>query len=168
MPRLEPARPSRSRYLIQIDLVRRRIIQDQDHENLRQRRIQRLRISLNTDSERSAPLQLSNEVTHPAPMSTRQIKQSIETRPETNQDIKFLDKKQCAVCLSSWKEILLGENHLVFTQCGHVFCRPCALRIASEGRRECAMCKRSFAGVTPPFRRLHLPLDPKLNKNNAV
>ena len=110
MPRLEPDRPSRSRYLIQLDLVRRRIIQDQDHEYLRQRRIQRVRISLNTGGQTSAPPQLSNEVTHPAPMSTQQIKQSIETRPETNQDIKFLDKKQCAVCLSSWKDILFKET----------------------------------------------------------
>ena len=68
-----------------------------------------------SDTARSAPLELSKEVTHPAPMSTRQIKRSIEARPETNQDVRFLDTKQCAVCLSSWKEILLEENHLVFT-----------------------------------------------------
>ena len=162
MPRLEPNRLSRS----QLNFVRQLIGQDRRH--FFQSSPQRIQNSLNTDGQTPAPLQLSNEVTHPAPMSTGQIKQSIETRPETNQDIKFLDKKQCAVCLSSWKDILLEENHLVFTQCGHVFCRPCALRIASEGRRECAMCKRSLVGVTPPFRRLHLPLDPKLNKNNAV
>ena len=47
-----------------------------------------------TASQRSAPLQLSKEVTHPAPMSTRQIKRSIEARPETNQDVRFLDTKQ--------------------------------------------------------------------------
>ena len=107
---------------------------------------------------------LQEEVTHPAPMTTLQIKRAIETRPETNQDVKFLDKKKCAVCLSSWKEILLAELCLVFTHCGHVFCRPCAMRIASENRKECAVCKRSLAFVTPPFRRLHLPLDPQLNK----
>ena len=66
-------------------------------------------------SQIPTPLQLSKEVTHPAPMSTRQIKRSIEARPETNQDVRFLHKKQCAVCLSSWKEILLVGNHLVFT-----------------------------------------------------
>ena len=75
MQRLEPDRPSRSRYLIQLDLVRRRIIQDQNHEYLRQRHIQRLQNSLNTGGQTPAPLQLSNEVTHPAPMSTLQIKQ---------------------------------------------------------------------------------------------
>ena len=33
----------------------------------------------------------------PSPVvTTQQIKRSIEARAETNQDIKFLDKKQCA------------------------------------------------------------------------
>ena len=109
-------------------------------------------------------LQLQDEVTHPSPMTSQQIKQAIESRPETNQDIRFLDKKKCAVCLSSWKEILLEEKCLVFTHCGHVFCRPCAMRIASERLKQCSICKRSLARANPPFRRLHLPLDPKLNE----
>ena len=64
------------------------------------------------------PLQplTTNEVTHPAPMTSLQIKEAIEKRPETNQDVKFLEKKKCAVCLSSWREILLEEKHLVFTR----------------------------------------------------
>ena len=159
MPRLGRNRPSRRRFRQRLNSSRTEI------HTLRQRR-QAIRNLFSRQN--SVTVQLPQEVTYPAPMTSQQIKRSIEARAETNQDVKFLAKKQCAVCLSSWKEILLGENHLVFTQCGHVFCRPCALRIASEGRRECAMCKRSFAGVTPPFRRLHLPLDPKLNKNNAV
>ena len=113
------------------------------------------------------PLDLSKEISHPAAMLTHQIKQSIEARPETNQDIKFLEKKECSVCLASWKEILLGEKNLVFTDCGHVFCRDCAIRIASEGSRKCALCQKSFVGKDPPFRRLHLPLDPRLKKTTT-
>ena len=114
-----------------------------------------------------APVDLSQEVTHAAPMSPEQIKRSVETRPETNQDIKFLEKKKCSVCLETWKEILLEGKHLVFTKCGHVFCRDCALRFASEGRRECPLCKKSLRGVNPPFRRLHMPLDPRLKESRA-
>ena len=53
-------------------------------------------------------LDLSKKVTHAAPMSTEQIKRSVESRPETNQHIKFLEKKKCGVCRETWKEILLG------------------------------------------------------------
>ena len=112
-------------------------------------------------------LDLSEEVTHVAPMTPQQIKQSIQSRPDTNQDIKFMEKKKCGVCLGSWKEILMEGKHLVFTECGHIFCRDCATRFASEGRRECPLCKKSLVGVCPPFRRLHLPLDPRLKKNRA-
>ena len=112
-------------------------------------------------------LDLSEEVTHTAPMTTQQIKQSIEKRPETNQDIKFLNKKKCGVCLESWKDILMEGKHLVFTKCGHIFCRDCAIRFASEGKRECPLCKKSLVGVNPPFRRLHMPLDPRLKKRRA-
>ena len=107
-------------------------------------------------------LDLSKEVTHGAPMTTEQIKQSIESRPDTNQDIKFMEKKKCGVCLETWKEILMEGKYLVFTKCGHVFCRDCAIRFASEGKRECPLCKKNLAGVNPPFRRLNLPLDPRL------
>ena len=58
---------------------------------------------------------------------------------------------------------MLEENHLVFTAA-----TAGLARIASEGRRECSMSKRSLAGATPPFRRLHLPMDPKFNEKNAV
>ena len=112
-------------------------------------------------------LNISEEVTHEAPMTTEQIKQSIQSRPETNQDIKFLNKKKCGVCLGSWKEILMEGKHLVFTKCGHIFCRDCAIRFASEGKRECPLCKKSLAGVNPPFRRLHMPLDPRLKKSRG-
>ena len=112
-------------------------------------------------------LDLSEEITHAAPMAPQQIKQSIEARSETNQDIKFLEKKKCSVCLGSWKEILMEGKHLVFTKCGHIFCRDCAIRFASEGKRECPLCKKSLAGVNPPFRRLHMPLDPRLKKSRA-
>ena len=98
---------------------------------------------------------------------TQQIKQSIQSRPVTNQDIRFLNKKKCGVCLESWKEILMEGKHLVFTECGHIFCRDCAIRFASEGKRECPLCKKSLAGVNPPFRRLHMPLDPRLKKSRA-
>ena len=93
-----------------------------------------------------------------------QIKESIKSRPESNQDIKFLDKKTCAVCLSSWKDILLEGKHLVFTKCGHVYCRECALAISSQGNRECSICRRSLRRDDPKFRILHLPLDPRLKK----
>ena len=112
-------------------------------------------------------LDLSKEVTHGAPMTTEQIKQSIESRPDTNQDIKFMEKKKCGVCLETWKEILMEGKYLVFTKCGHVFCRDCAIRFASEGKRECPLCKKSLVGVNPPFRRLHMPLDPRLKKSRA-
>ena len=115
----------------------------------------------------TGPLDLSEEVTHAAPMTPQQIKWSIESRPDTNQDIKFMEKKKCGVCLGSWKEILMEGKHLVFTECGHIFCRDCAIRIASEGTRECPLCKKSLAGVNPPFRRLHMPLDPRLKKRRA-
>ena len=97
-------------------------------------------------------------------MSTEQIKESIKARPDSNQDIKFLDKKTCGVCLSSWKEILLEGKHLVFTKCGHIYCRDCAGTISSQGNRECSICRRSLRRDDPKFRRLHLPLDPKLKK----
>ena len=133
--------------------------------------LQRMQRSLPESLERPGPsrsnLDLSEEVTHEAPMTPQQIKHSIESRPDTNQDIKFMEKKKCGVCLGSWKEILMEGKHLVFTECGHIFCRDCAIRFASEGKRECPLCKKSLAGVNPPFRRLHMPLDPRLKKSRA-
>ena len=112
-------------------------------------------------------LDLSKEVIHAAPMTPQQIKQSIETRPDTNQDIKFMEKKKCRVCLGSWKAILMEGKHLVFTECNHIFCRDCATKFAAEGKKECPLCKKSLIGVCPPFRRLHVHLDPRLKKSRA-
>ena len=109
-------------------------------------------------------LDFSREITHPAPMTSHQIRNSIETRSQDNQDIKFLEKTKCGVCLGSWKEILVDEDHLVFLQCGHVFCRKCAVRFSAGSKRECPVCRKKV-GPDPPFRRLHIPLDPRLKKN---
>ena len=79
-----------------------------------------------TASQRSAPLQLSQEITHPAPMSARQIKQSVEARPETNQDVRFLGTKQRFAFPAGRKP---PRFH-----CGHVYCRPCKDRLGrSQG-----------------------------------
>ena len=109
-----------------------------------------------------ATIDLTDEVTHPSPMSQQEIKQSIETRSETNQDIKFLDAKTCSVCLATWKELLLDEKSLVFLRCGHIFCRDCAKQFSTTGRRECPNCRKTLLNCKPPFRRLHIPLDPRL------
>ena len=109
-----------------------------------------------------ATIDLTDEVSYPSPMTKQEIKKSIEARPETNQDIKFLEAKSCSVCLASWKEILLDEKYLVFLRCGHVFCRDCAKQFSTTGRRECPNCRKTLLNVKPAFRRLHIPLDPRL------
>ena len=108
----------------------------------------------------------SREITHPSPMTSQQIKNSIETRSSENQDIKFLEKKECVVCLRSWRDILVDEDHLVFLKCGHVYCRQCAVKLSSQGWRVCSLCRNEI-GSNPPFRRLHVPLDPRLKKNRC-
>lgn len=100
-------------------------------------------------------------------MTTAQIKKSILTRNDENQDIKFLKRKSCCVCLSTWRELLLDDKHLVFLKCGHILCKDCAETINNQNHnRECPLCRKKFSNnkKNSNYTRLHLPLDPRLKK----
>jgi len=100
-------------------------------------------------------------------MTTAQIKKSILTRNNDNQDIKFLKRKSCCVCLNTWMELLLDDKHLVFLKCGHILCKDCAETINNQTyNRECPLCRKKFSSnkKNSNYTRLHLPVDPKLRK----
>ena len=41
--------------------------------------------------------------------------------------VKFFEENSCPVCLSSYKEILDEDLHIVVSKCGHPFCCKCSI-----------------------------------------
>ena len=55
--------------------------------------------------------------------------------------MKFFEDNKCSVCLSSYKEILDENHHIVVPSCGHPLCCECADNILMSTKKECPRCR---------------------------
>ena len=55
--------------------------------------------------------------------------------------MKFFEDNTCSVCLSSYKEILDDNLHIVIPTCGHPLCCECADNILRRKKKECPRCR---------------------------
>ena len=55
--------------------------------------------------------------------------------------MKFFEENKCSVCLSSYKELLNEDLHIVVPSCGHPLCCGCADNILKSTKKECPRCR---------------------------
>ena len=92
----------------------------------------------------------SNEdSTNPAQEENRvsysELKQKLEHLNKDSEIVKFFLVNKCCVCLSSYKEILDDNLHIVIPTCGHPLCCQCADNILVSRKKECPRCREKFS-----------------------
>ena len=69
------------------------------------------------------------------------LKQKLSNVEKDGRVLKFFEDNKCSVCLSSYKEILDDNLHIVIPTCGHPLCCQCADNILVKGKKECPRCR---------------------------
>ena len=77
-------------------------------------------------------------------ISHSEVQQKLGTVDKDNNVILFFQDNKCSVCLSSYKEILDDELHIVIPSCGHPLCCQCADNILMCTKKECPRCRGSI------------------------
>ena len=67
-------------------------------------------------------------------MTLPEIKDAILNLQPDGPDNQFLCRNNCPICIESFRDIYLEEQHIVFTDCGHFFCRLCAKRFVEKSK----------------------------------
>ena len=70
-----------------------------------------------------------------------EIKQKLATVAKDGKVMKFFEDNKCSVCLSSYKEILDNNLHIVVSTCGHPLCCECTYNILVSEKKECPRCR---------------------------
>ena len=70
-----------------------------------------------------------------------EIKQKLATFQKDGRTMKFFEDNKCSVCLSSYKEVLDENLHIVVPSCGHPLCCGCADNILKSAKKECPRCR---------------------------
>ena len=74
-------------------------------------------------------------------ISHSELKQKLENLNKDSEIMKFFVENKCSVCLSSYKEILDDNLHIVIPTCGHPLCCQCADNILMSEKKECPRCR---------------------------
>ena len=70
-----------------------------------------------------------------------EIQQKLATVGKDSKVMKFFEDNKCCVCLSTYKEILDNDLHIVVPSCGHPLCCECAYNILASEKKECPRCR---------------------------
>ena len=70
-----------------------------------------------------------------------EVQQKLATVDKDSKVMKFFDNNKCSVCLSSYKETLDNDLHIVVPSCGHPLCCGCAYNILVGETKECPRCR---------------------------
>ena len=86
-----------------------------------------------------------------------------KTAGMTADKMAFFDTNACAVCLSTYREILSNDLHIVVNDCGHPYCCDCADKLIVK-RISCPRCKKDVH--TNSFRLMVFGLDYTMDDRN--
>ena len=74
-------------------------------------------------------------------ISQSKIKRKLAKVGKNSEVMKFFEENQCSVCLSSYKEIVESNLHIVVPPCGHPLCCGCADKVLVSIQEQCPRCK---------------------------
>ena len=74
-------------------------------------------------------------------ISQFEVQQKLAIVDKTNKVLTFFEDNKCSVCLSSYKEILVENVHIVIPSCGHPLCCKCADNILNSEKKVCPRCR---------------------------
>ena len=80
--------------------------------------------------------------------------------------MNFFEENQCSVCLSSYKEVLDENRHIVIPNCGHPLCCECADNILKSTKKECPRCRGNI--TCQPFKLMKFNADLKMETQNQT
>ena len=78
-------------------------------------------------------------------ISQSELQQKLAVVEKNNKVMKFFEDNQCSVCLSSYKEILDEDLHIVVPSCGHPLCCKCADNILVSEKKQCPRCRGNIS-----------------------
>ena len=81
--------------------------------------------------------------------------------------MKFFEENKCSVCLSSYKEVLDENLHIVVPSCGHPLCCGCADKILLERKKQCPRCKGNISAQSFNLMKFNADLD-MITKDKTV
>ena len=93
-----------------------------------------------------------------------ELKQKLASVKKNSKILKFFDDNKCSICLSTYKEILDDNFHIVASTCGHVLCCHCADNILKSKKKECPQCRENF--TTTSFDLMIFNADLEIDKRN--
>ena len=79
-------------------------------------------------------------------ISQSEIQQKLAIVEKENKVMTFFEDNKCSVCLSSYKEMLDDNLHIVVPSCGHPLCCGCADNILKSTKKECPRCRGNITG----------------------
>ena len=74
-------------------------------------------------------------------ISQFEVQQKLAIVDKANKVMTFFEDNKCSVCLSSYKEILNNDLHIVVPTCGHPLCCECTYNIIVSEKKECPRCR---------------------------
>ena len=74
-------------------------------------------------------------------ISQSEVQQKLAIVEKENKVMTFFEDNKCSVCLSSYKEMLDDNLHIVVPSCGHPLCCACADNILKSTKKECPRCR---------------------------
>ena len=93
-----------------------------------------------------------------------ELKQKLASVSKDSKVLKFFDDYKCSVCLSTYKEIIDDNFHVVVSTCGHVLCCHCADNILKYKNKKCPQCRENV--TTTSFNLMKFNADLKIDTRN--
>ena len=99
-------------------------------------------------------------------ISQSELQQKLAVVEKNNKVMKFFEDNQCSVCLSSYKEILDEDLHIVVPSCGHPLCCKCADNILVSEKKQCPRCRGNITAQS--FRLMKFNADLAMETQNQT
>ena len=90
----------------------------------------------------------TNQTLEANEISQSLVQQQLAIVNKDSEVMKFLDENKCSVCLSSYKEVLDNNFHIVIPSCGHPLCCECADNILKSTKKECPRCRGNVTAIS--------------------
>ena len=74
-------------------------------------------------------------------ISQSEVQQKLSVVDKDSEIMKFFEENKCSVCLTSYREILDDNLHIVIPSCGHPLCCEYADNILRSTKKECPRCR---------------------------
>ena len=74
-------------------------------------------------------------------ISQSEVQQKLAIVDKDSKVMTLFEDNKCSVCLSSYKEMLDDNLHIVVPSCGHPLCCACADNILKSTKKECPRCR---------------------------